>query len=91
VDPNYLETYVQMNKDGKFEMDNMLDDMGCTPPCASHSVFGMEVMNTTSCEKCLVLEHISETQIKYSDNYYVDEIFATKAKMSSAFSSPSIE
>ena len=36
VEPNYLETVVQMNKDGKWEMNNRLDDMGCTPQCASH-------------------------------------------------------
>ena len=41
VDPNYLEKYVEANNDAQFAMDNRLDDMGCTPKCASHATFGI--------------------------------------------------
>ena len=41
VEPNYLEDYIQANKDGQFKMDSKLDRMGCEPTCAAHSSFGI--------------------------------------------------
>ena len=42
VDPNYLQNYCQASTgESRWEIENRLDDMGCTPACASHSVFGL--------------------------------------------------
>lgn len=81
VDPNYLETFVQMNADGRWEMNNHLDNMGCTPQCASHAVFGIQTMNTIKCEKCDIIDEISVIAHDFADNYYVEEILSTAAQM----------
>ena len=41
VDPNYLESYIAASDNEAWRMDNRLDDMGCTPKCASHLTFGI--------------------------------------------------
>ena len=48
----YLEEYIESDREGKFQMDNYLDSMGCTPKCAPHHTFGIELLDIVECKKC---------------------------------------
>ena len=74
VDPNYLEKYVEANNDAQFAMDNRLDDMGCTPKCASHATFGIQTIDLTSCIQCNIVDDIADAETIYNDQYYVGEM-----------------
>ena len=76
VDPNYLETYVEANDDRRFAMDNRLDDMGCTPKCASHLTFGIQTIDLTSCQQCNIVDDVADAETVYNDQYYVGEMMA---------------
>ena len=76
VDPNYLETYVEANDDKKFALDNKLDDMGCTPKCASHLTFGVQTIDLTSCAQCDTVDDVADVETVYNDQYYVGEMMA---------------
>ena len=65
VDPNYLETYLQGDKNTKFELDNKLEDTGCTPKCAAHLTFGLETIDLTSCSKCEHVDEVSSSKTDY--------------------------
>ena len=42
VDPNYLVSFCRATRgEDRWQMGNRLDEMGCTPHCAAHSVFGI--------------------------------------------------
>ena len=45
----YLEEYMASDADGKFNMDNMLDEQGCAPKCAVHLTFGIELCDIVQC------------------------------------------
>lgn len=72
---------MEANKEKKFELDNKLDDMGCTPKCASHQTFGLVTMDLTSCEKCNFVDDINEVQHAYLQQFYVDEILHLRTEI----------
>jgi hypothetical protein len=66
VDPNYLESYCSAGSgENRWQIDNRLDNMGCTPKCASHQVFGIQTMDTTRCHRCDIVDDVSETTSDY--------------------------
>ena len=66
VDPNYLETFCNAaNSETRWQLDNRLDEMGCTPKCASHLVFGIQSMDTTRCASCEVVDDIAEVKAEF--------------------------
>ena len=73
--PNYLQEYVEANREKKFELDNKLDDMGCTPKCASHQTFGLQTIDLTSCAKCDFVDDINEVHHAFIQQFYVEELF----------------
>lgn len=65
------------NSDGKFKIDNSLDDTGCSPKCASHQTFGLEFCEITMCDKCKSTEAISQSKRELVHQLYVAEILNT--------------
>lgn len=74
IDPNFLEVYVGSNKDNKFQLQNKLDDTGCTPKCTAHLAFGIQTLDITSCKKCKFVDEVNNIETSYIDQYYVDEV-----------------
>ena len=82
VDPNYLESYCGAStKETRWQIDDRLDNMGCTPKCASHLIFGLQTMDTTKCDRCDLVDDISEARSDYISQFYVHEIFAVHDRM----------
>ena len=75
VDPNYFETYcLAETGESRWQLDNRLDDTGCTPNCASHRVFGIQTTAVTRCASCDVVDDVSEATSGYSEQFYVHEM-----------------
>lgn len=74
VNPNYLEEFVQANTNSKFKLAKKLDDSGCTPKCASHSTFGLQTTELTSCSKCKSVDEVNDVEAKFMEQYYVAQI-----------------
>ena len=67
VNPNYLEEFVKANKNTKFQLAKTLDDSGCTPKCASHSTFGLQTMELTSCQNCQVVDEVNDVETRFME------------------------
>ena len=80
IDPNFLDKFVPANKDTKFEISNKLDDMGCTPKCAAHLVFGLQTIDVTSCNQCEFVDEVNNVETSFIDQYYVDEVLNVAKK-----------
>ena len=74
VYPNFLQEYVEGNKDKKFKLENTVDDMGCTPKCAAHTTFGLEILDIVSCVPCDRVEDIGSVQSNFIHSFYVDQM-----------------
>ena len=75
VDPNYLETYcAAKTKESRWKIDDILDDMGCSPQCAAHSVFGIQSIDLTRCDRCNIVDDVSEAKSEFIEQFYVHEM-----------------
>lgn len=82
VDPNYLERVCSSdNADSRWRIDDNLDNMGCTPKCAAHAVFGIQTLAMTSCERCGTTDDVSEADSNYLEQFYVHEMLAVFDKL----------
>lgn len=55
-------------------MNNRLDEMGCTPSCASHLVFGIQTMEATRCESCDLVDTVSDSRSAFIEQFYIHEM-----------------
>ena len=84
VDPNYLERYCQATSgETRWQLDNKLDDMGCTPKCASHQVFGIQTMDIVKCDPCDLVDDVSEVHSDFIVQFYVHEMLDVHSKLPS--------
>ncbi len=55
--------------------------MGCTPKCAGHLVFGVQTMDTTRCDRCDLVDDVSEANSNFIEQYYVHEMLAVNEQL----------
>ena len=66
VDPNYLEKFCEAGStESRWQIDNRLDNMGCTPKCAAHQVFGIHSIDLTRCDDCNKIDDVSEAKAEF--------------------------
>ena len=62
-------------------MNNRLDEMGCTPHCASHLVFGVQTMDATRCETCDLVDAVNEANSAFIEQFYVHEMLSVYERL----------
>lgn len=82
VDPNYLDSYCSATSgETRWQIDHRLDEMGCTPKCASHLIFGIPTMDITRCDQCDLVDDVSEANSDFIVQFYVHEMLDVFGKL----------
>lgn len=77
VKPDYQEKYNALSANDKFQLDQRLDGQGCSPACAAHHTFGVELQEIVECQVCQRAEHTKESEApQFMHLLYVAEILA---------------